>query len=122
MPNALLLKYENCVRLSAAERAAIASLTPSARKRLRAKEDIIREGASPQFAYLILSGWACRYKTLEDGRRQIISFLLLGDLSDFNAFSSRLMDHSVGALTDIEYIEAPKKTLDQIGADRKSVV
>ena len=88
---------------------------------MRAKEDIIREGASPQFAYLILSGWACRYKTLEDGRRQIISFLLPGDLSDFNAFSSRLMDHSVGALTDIEYIEAPKKTLDQIGADHPRI-
>lgn len=117
MQNALLLKYEKFVRLSSAERAALASLTPGAKKRLRAKEDIVREGASPQFAYLILSGWACRYKTLEDGRRQIIAFLLPGDLCDLNAFSLRSMDHSIGALTDIEYVEAPKKVFDQLGAE-----
>jgi len=117
MQNALLLKYEKFVRLSAAERAALMALTPGAKKRLRAKEDIVREGAAPQFVYLIVSGWACRYKTLEDGRRQIIAFLLPGDLCDLNALVLRTMDHSIGALTDVEYVEAPKKVFDQIAAE-----
>ena len=34
---------------------------------------------SPQL-FTVYSGWAFRYKTLSDGRRQILNFLLPGDL------------------------------------------
>ena len=39
---------------------------------------IDEERASPQL-FTLYSGWAFRYKTLSDGRRQILSFLLPGD-------------------------------------------
>ena len=48
-------------------------------RRLGTGEDIIHEGDKPEHVDLILSGWACRYKQLEDGRRQIISFFLPGE-------------------------------------------
>ena len=43
------------------------------------RSDIHREGDSPP-PMAILSGWACRQRLLPDGRRQIISFLLPGDI------------------------------------------
>ncbi|RYX89755.1 MAG: Crp/Fnr family transcriptional regulator [Comamonadaceae bacterium] len=42
--------------------------------------DIISEQKSTGKIYTLYSGWAFRYKTLSDGRRQIMNFLLPGDL------------------------------------------
>lgn len=33
------------------------------------RSDMIREGDNPDHCTVIMSGWACRYKLLEDGRR-----------------------------------------------------
>jgi CRP-like cAMP-binding protein len=38
--------------------------------------DLIREGDEPGPGFVILEGWACRYKLLPQGTRQITSFLM----------------------------------------------
>lgn len=43
-------------------------------------EVVTAEGAAETPLYTLLSGWAFRYRTLPDGRRQILNFLLPGDL------------------------------------------
>jgi CRP-like cAMP-binding protein len=47
--------------------------------RLGAGATLIHEGQTDAPLYTLLHGWAFRYKTLSDGRRQILSFLLAGD-------------------------------------------
>ena len=37
--------------------------------------DLIREGDVPSDVHLILEGFACRYKMLPDGTRQIVAYL-----------------------------------------------
>ena len=49
---------------------------------------------------LVLDGWACRYKILDDGRRQIISFVLPGDLTGVRACLFGVSDYESEALTD----------------------
>lgn len=49
---------------------------------------------------LLLEGWACRYKILSDGRRQITSFVLPGDLSGVRACLFGVSDYETEALTD----------------------
>lgn len=49
-------------------------------RRVDANEILVNEGTLPSRVMLIESGWAIRYKTLADGRRQILDFLLPGDL------------------------------------------
>jgi CRP-like cAMP-binding protein len=44
-----------------------------------AREDIIREGEHSDDIHFVLSGLACRYKILENGTRQIMTFLIPGD-------------------------------------------
>ncbi|MFC5797212.1 cyclic nucleotide-binding domain-containing protein [Sphingopyxis terrae] len=34
--------------------------------------DLVREGDTPHFLYVVLAGWAQKYKQLQDGRRQIV--------------------------------------------------
>jgi len=68
---------------------------------IAARRDLIREGESPHFVYLLLDGWACRYKTLADGRRQIVSFLLPGDIFDAGFLLLGKIDHGIAAITPI---------------------
>ena len=44
-----------------------------------AGQTLIAEGDSDGPLLTLLSGWAFRFKTLPDGRRQILNFLLPGD-------------------------------------------
>ena len=70
-----------------------------------ARRDVVREGDEPRSVNLVLEGWACRYKQLPDGRRQIVSFFIPGDLCDSNVFILKEMDHSVGAITQTRIAE-----------------
>ena len=46
---------------------------------LQSRETLIREGQTDAPLFTLLTGWAFRFKTLLDGRRQTLSFLLGGD-------------------------------------------
>lgn len=45
---------------------------------------IIRAGTAPAHLYALKQGWAYRYLQLDDGKRQILDFLLPGDLFDLD--------------------------------------
>ena len=60
---------------------------------------ILAEGNHSPHVYTVLSGWGFRYKLLEDGRRQILNFLLPGDFVGLQASLLSEMHHSVEALT-----------------------
>ena len=112
----LIRKLEQFVRLSPAD---AAILTHACLERVRGfgpRLDISREGDRPKDAHLILSGWACRYKQLEDGRRQIVAFLLPGDMFDLNVFILKEMDHSIGTITDVTIADLSREFFDEIGA------
>ncbi|GJD78262.1 Crp/Fnr family transcriptional regulator [Methylobacterium gregans] len=110
MPQRLIRKLEHFVRLSGGDKLALQGLAQKVRA-VGAHEDIIREGDNPLHVNLILEGWACRYKQLADGRRQIISFFVPGDLCDPHVFVLRQMDHSIGSLTPLRFAQIPREAL-----------
>jgi len=59
---------------------------------------ILVEGSHSAHLFTVLEGWAFRYKTLEDGRRQILNFALPGDLIGLQGSLMEEMQHSVEAL------------------------
>ena len=62
-------------------------------------ELLIQEGQSEASLFTLLTGWAYRFKTLSDGRRQILNFLLPGD---FIGVQQKMVDvaaHGVMSLT-----------------------
>ena len=65
----------------------------------RTRHHVLREGSPCEQLFTLLEGWAFRYKTLEDGRRQITSFVLPGDLVGIQSSMQAEMDHSVDTLT-----------------------
>lgn len=67
---------------------------------VRKGREIVHEGQAGQSAYIIHDGWACSFKLLPDGGRQIITFPIPGDCVGLRSILLRTSDHSFSALTD----------------------
>ncbi|HEX2560641.1 Crp/Fnr family transcriptional regulator [Phenylobacterium sp.] len=101
----LLLKLESIADLSSEERAALRRL-PIRVRDLSAGEDFVQDGDIPTESCLLLEGLACRYKLLEGGGRQILSFHIPGDIPDMQSLHLTRMDYSMSALgrSQVAYI------------------
>lgn len=83
-------------------------LTDICRERVRRigpREDVVREGERPRCLYALLDGWAMRTKSLEDGRRQVLSFALPGDVCEQHTFLLSRADHGMTAVTQLAVAE-----------------
>lgn len=108
-------------RLSAEDAAAVDRAANRPARSIAAKRDLVREGDRPRVVFLIKKGWAARYKTLQDGRRQLVAFLLPGDLCDLNNYILERMDHSIGALSAVDYVELGHDQLHRLAAEHPAV-
>ncbi|MCG7347452.1 Crp/Fnr family transcriptional regulator [Sphingomonas sp. ACRSK] len=117
----LIRRLGNYARLTPEDEAALQQMLALPIRLAHARRDIIAEGAVPRAVFLIVSGWACQFKTLEDGRRQIVGFLLPGDSCDLNNLVLRRMDHSIGALTDVRYMEIPGEAIQRLTRDHPRI-
>ncbi|TNC74759.1 Crp/Fnr family transcriptional regulator [Rubellimicrobium roseum] len=112
--NPFLRKLENYTRLSAEDRSAAVRLWSERPQRFRAKDDVVREGEDPRVVRLVIEGWACRYKYLEDGRRQVLGLFLPGDICDLNVFVLREMDHFIGAVTPLTMAQISRELFEEV--------
>lgn len=62
---------------------------------------ILVEGSHSAHLFTVLSGWGFRYKTLEDGRRQILNYVMPGDLIGLQGTIMGEMQHSIEALSPV---------------------
>lgn len=60
---------------------------------------VLVEGSHSAHLYTVLSGWGFRYKLLPDGRRQILNYVMPGDLIGLQGSVMGEMQHSVEALS-----------------------
>jgi CRP-like cAMP-binding protein len=86
-----------------------------------ARTDLIREGDKPGPGFVILEGWACRYKLLPEGTRQITSFLMPGDTCDLRASVSNAMEHSIATLTTARIALVPRGVLESLIETRPAI-
>ncbi|WP_257165798.1 Crp/Fnr family transcriptional regulator [Bradyrhizobium sp. SRS-191] len=85
-----------------------------------AGQELAAEGDAAVTIRMMLTGWAVRYKTLEDGRRQIVNLALPGDTCDAQIYLVKRLDHSIAALTPVSYAELDRERFESlIACDRK---
>ena len=75
-------------------------------------QTLIHEGDVPKNVHVILEGFACRYKHLDNGKRQITAYLVPGDLCDLHVNILREMDHCIGTLTPCKVARVPPETIE----------
>jgi CRP-like cAMP-binding protein len=116
MINPLLRKLSNFTKLSDEECAAVTECTQDVHE-FGAREDVISQGDRTGGVKLLLEGFACRYKVLEDGRRQIVAYFVPGDLCDLRVFILKRMDHSIGAIVASKVAEISPENILKLTHD-----
>lgn len=119
--NPLNLRLQKYADLTSDDQAALDRLARGTPREVPARRDLIREGEAPRTAYLIQSGWGCRYKALADGRRQIVDFLVPGDLCDLHVEVLTQMDHSIGAVTQMKVAEIAPSELGRVRSAHREI-
>ncbi|UUL83798.1 Crp/Fnr family transcriptional regulator [Sphingomonas qomolangmaensis] len=88
---------------------------------LRAGHHLIREGDRPDPVFVILEGWACRYKLLPDGSRQIMTFMMPGDFCDIHIAVLEAMDHNIVTLTRTKVATLPRAKMQALVEARPTI-
>ncbi|HEV7266727.1 MAG TPA: Crp/Fnr family transcriptional regulator [Falsiroseomonas sp.] len=121
MANPWVRKMEQFTSFSDEDRQRLDELASKRQRRYAAREDIIREGEHSPDNHLIISGLACRYKLLPDGGRQIVGFLVPGDLCDAEIFILKEMDHSIGTIGPCLIAAVPGETMRELLLTRPGI-
>jgi CRP-like cAMP-binding protein len=100
----MIAKLESIFSLTEEERYAVEGL-PVRVQTLKAHQDIVRHGDMASQCCLILEGWASHYKILGEGRRQIFSFHIAGDMPDLQSLHIPLMDHNITTMTNATVVQ-----------------
>jgi CRP-like cAMP-binding protein len=84
-------------------------------------QDLVREGDHSPHCLVLIEGFACRYRTLSDGRRQIVSFHIAGDFLDLQGYLLQRLDHGFGTLTPSRIGLIPHTAIEEL-LERPSLV
>jgi CRP-like cAMP-binding protein len=77
--------------------------------------DLLIEGERVRHGYILDDGWACKYRLLKDGRRQILNFVVPGDVVGAAGDLIRVSDHSVATLTPCRVHLFPATSFAAVG-------
>lgn len=113
MQNPLVRKLSVAAQLTPDDVSVIERLDTRA-FRLSRRSDVIEEGDRPEDVHLVVEGFACRYKVIENGRRQILALLLPGDLCDVHVSLLKEMDHSIATLSDCTIARISRPVIDEL--------
>ncbi|MBF7013835.1 Crp/Fnr family transcriptional regulator [Novosphingobium resinovorum] len=77
----------------------------------RRHDHLARSGDVQDTIYQLQEGWACRYRVLPEGRRQITALFLPGDYCEAHWMLAGRADLPVMALTEVRVSEIPLATV-----------
>jgi CRP-like cAMP-binding protein len=100
---ALIAKLRRMGQLDDEDVAAVKEL-PVRRESRRSSTYLVREGDCVDTCSVLTTGYACRSKTTREGRRQIVSFHMPGDILDVQHILLERADHNVQVITNATYV------------------
>lgn len=106
--------------LSPEDESALAKLTFSIEAVPRLHH-LVREGRELARCCIIAEGYACRYKTTAEGRRQIVSFHMRGDIVDLQHLLFDRADCSVQTITPAVVACVPSRALLHLAHERPTI-
>lgn len=76
--------------------------------KFNANQYLIHQGDSQSKIYVMLQGWAHNHKLFEDGRRQIVNFILPGDIIGLRINDNERNPYTAEATTDVKLLGIEK--------------
>jgi CRP-like cAMP-binding protein len=120
MTHLLLRKLNSIATLDHEDQIAVDRL-PLQLTDLKADQDIVREGDRPKRSCFLLSGMACWFKMTGEGRRQILSFQISGDLPDMQSVHLSTLDSTLITISPCRVAFVQHEALLDICAKRPNV-
>jgi len=111
--NRFIDKLAGFARFGPDDIAALVAATSRPQK-VAPRRDLIREGDRPGPVFVMLDGWACRYKILPNGTRQVLAYLMPGDCCDLHIGLLAEMDHSIQTITPSLVATIDREEMDTI--------
>jgi CRP-like cAMP-binding protein len=112
--NPLTMKLEQFTRFTEAERARLDALISGPVETYAPGDAILPQGQRVREIHLVMSGLAARSKTMANGTRQIMAFLVPGDLCDVEVFVLEAMDHDIVALSETTCALIPAAVIEHL--------
>ncbi len=100
--SALITRLQRFIELTPTEVDSLQSLGRPLRN-AQPHEDLILHGQPGSTAILMHQGWAICHRTLEDGRRQVLDFVIPGDFCDPSIFVTPVAEFSLSTVTHCSY-------------------
>ncbi|MGQ7263151.1 Crp/Fnr family transcriptional regulator [Vreelandella sp. V005] len=98
-PNFLFIrKLESISVLNDEEKQAIQALSIKTVS-LKADQDILKVGDHPTQCCLVVDGFICAYKLTSEGKRQILSLYIPGDIPDLESLHLSYLDINIASIT-----------------------
>ena len=82
---------------------------------------LVSEGSVVTQCCVLVEGYACRHKTSAEGKRQIVSFHLAGDVLDVQHLMLERADHNVEAITNAQIAWIPVDRLRALVLERPNI-
>ena len=101
------------VGLSEEDRALIGKL-PVTVQNLAADHDLVRTGESASDCWLLLDGYLYRHKETSEGRRQILSIYVPGDIPDLASLYLSRSDHTLSTMGPAVAAHVPHAALQEM--------
>ncbi len=88
---------------------------------LDARSKVYREGVPSEFMFTVYHGWMAVYKTLENGKRQILKVALPGDIIGYQANLAGPMNYSAVSLTDSVLCAFPRTEIPTLFRNKPGI-
>lgn len=118
--NPLIRKLEGFAPLSDTDRATLTRISAKPRQ-VAAGKDLVREGDAPVGVFLVMDGMACRHKLRATGARQIMAYLVPGDLCDLDVALLSQMDHTITTLSPCSVVCLSPETVADLLANHPQI-
>ena len=110
MDNVLVRKLAGYAHLEDEDKRVLDDIIQDVRS-VPAHTDLAKEGEKSSLVHLVLEGFACRYKFTAEGNRQIMAFLVPGDLCDLHVVVLKQMDHSIATISPCKVVDIPREQI-----------
>ena len=104
---AAVQRLQSTTSLDSQALGALANALPRT-QRLKPGEELFREDRSVGRPRLVVDGWLARVRQLPDGRRQLVSFALPGDIVGYCQFESAVASCATVALNAVQVCALPE--------------